>query len=101
LASFAVGADREQIEKWHRIETDLRAALDALRAHLSDDLASLIEEELDHNELGLTFELLVESMLASEVVALPTGALSALRRAHEEMDEFAAEKWARFTTRFE
>jgi hypothetical protein len=92
--------DPELIQKWERIESDLRAALTTVRLHLSDKDAAQVTEYLDHNELGLALEHLTASLLASEVTELPPATLARLRRANDEMGTPSPGSWRTFTSRF-
>ena len=83
-------ADAHQIERWEHAESALRAALSQLRPLIPPKDASFTEEFLDHNELGLAMDTLVEATLASSVSELPPGIQSHLRRASTEMDGLRA-----------
>jgi hypothetical protein len=92
-------ADPELIKKWSLIESELRAALASVRSDLSDGEARQIAEYLDHNELGLALELLMESLLASEATGLPRSTLGQLHRANDEMGDPSPDLWEKFTRR--
>lgn len=94
-------ADAHQIERWERAESALRAALSQLRPLIPPKDASFTEEFLDHNELGLAMDTLVEATLASSVSELPPGIQSHLRRASTEMDGYAPDVWDEFVARCE
>ena len=51
---------RDLVEQWAETERDLRAALAASDA--GQEVSNSVAEYLDHNELGLAFETLVESL---------------------------------------
>jgi hypothetical protein len=92
--------DPELIKKWEAIERDLRSALAAVRVDVPEEAANQVEEYLDHNELGLALEVLIECLLESDVKSLPASALEELHRTHHEMEVPSPEGWQKFTARF-
>jgi len=86
--------------QWARTALELRAALANLRSSFEPHAIHAVEEYLDHNELGLAMDALVEAALASESSALPEGTLDHLRAASSEMDGYHPERWDEFVARF-
>jgi hypothetical protein len=84
--------DPRLIELWDEIEQHLRAALD----EVGSSQRRPVEEFLDHNELGLAWELLVEALAADDVRVSPT-ARADLERAAELMqfDPSSHAAWSR------
>lgn len=93
-------SDAEQIQRWARAETELRTALTLLRTSISDSQASFVTEFLDHNELGLAMDGLVEPAVASPAEQLPPEARRHLERASAEMGGYVPDEWHAFTERF-
>ena len=92
--------DRERLlQLWERVERELRATLALVRNDLEPDDVGQIEEFLDHNELGLAFDFLVDCLLES-VVAAPREAYDRLGVARGEMQLPANAAWKRLTARF-
>jgi len=92
--------DREQLfQLWARVERELRATLELVGAGIGADYIDQIKEFLDHNELGLAFEVLVEGLLESEVAG-PQAAYDRLARAKSEMQLADDDAWDLLTARF-
>jgi len=99
LAGLACDAaavtDRERlVDLWARVESDLRAALSLSTGLVPKETALWVEQFLDHNELGLGFEALVDALLEVNRVTLPDGVYPALVRARDEM-QLSYEPWDR------
>jgi len=78
---------------WERVESELLAAL-AL-SDLDATASRQAQHFIDHNELGLSFEVIVESLLKRE--ARPSQAVyQHLERAANEMELTASDVWLRF-----
>ena len=91
---------RERREQWARTEAELRAALAGVRSEIDLESVSQVEEYLDHNELGLAMDALVDAALASETSALPESTAEHLRNASVEMEGHRPDAWDRFLSRF-
>jgi hypothetical protein len=91
---------RERRGQWARTALQLRAALAVLRPSIDPDSTRSIEEYLDHNELGLALDTLVDTALASDAAALPEGTVEHLRSASVEMEGYQPEAWDEFISRF-
>ena len=91
------------VEQWAETERDLRQALVGVATDLSET-SSQVSEFLDHNELGLAFELIVYELDRLEVNP-PDETLERLRSAAERMGGDSAlepeyrEAWERVQTR--
>jgi hypothetical protein len=94
----SVGRDRS--EHWARAEAQLRAALADARPEIDPEPARWIEEYLDHNELGLAMDALVEAAVASETAELPGSTVEHLRSASAEMEGYQPDAWDQFLSRF-
>jgi hypothetical protein len=77
--------DQQRIELWRQIDQYLRAALDQTASDLVGAERRQIEEFLDHNELGLAWEVLIESLAAYDV-DVQSAALSHLQHAADLME---------------
>jgi hypothetical protein len=93
-------ADAAQQAKWERVEAELRAALAEMRSAIDGASAGRVEEFLDHNELGLAMDTLVDAALKSAARALPGEAINMLRAATAEMDGYVPDGWDEFISRF-
>jgi hypothetical protein len=93
-------ADAEQQAKWERVETELRAALAEMRSAIDGPSAGRVEEFLDHNELGLAMDTLVDAALESAARDLPGEPIDMLRAASAEMDGYLPNGWDEFISRF-
>jgi hypothetical protein len=91
---------RERRGQWARTALQLRAALALLRPSIEPDSTRSAEEYLDHNELGLALDTLVEAALASDADRLPEGTVEHLRTASAEMDGYQPDAWDEFISRF-
>jgi hypothetical protein len=91
---------RERRGQWARTTLQLRAALALLRPSTEPDTTRAVEEYLDHNELGLAFDTLVDATLASDAAALPEGTVEHLRTASAEMEGYQPDAWDEFLSRF-
>ena len=64
-------AREEQLARWQRVEDELRGVLKATGPALPASDRAQVEEYLDHNELGLAWELLVESLVNYDLKIAP------------------------------
>lgn len=55
--------DDELVERWSQIEAMLREVLTSHGDKIASDQRGWVEEWLDHNELGLAWDSLVESLV--------------------------------------
>jgi hypothetical protein len=87
-----------RIEDWAATERDLRAAL--AEVEIGPEPTKWVNEYLDHNELGLAFETLVEALdrLGTNT---PAAAVARLRAAYERMERPAegSDAWERIRQR--
>lgn len=92
-------AEQQQLrELWARVELELRAGLDLVRERLTAEDIRWVEEFLDHNELGLAFDVLIEALDDRE---FSREAYDHLTRAYGEMNTTeAADVWLRIQARF-
>jgi len=96
----AAVTDRERlVDLWARVESDLRAALSLSTGLVRKKPLCGVEQFLDHNELGLGFEALVDALLEVNRVTLPDGVYPALVRARDEM-QLSYEPWDRLADCF-
>lgn len=91
---------RDRTNQWARTETELRAALSNVRPSIDRQSVSRVEDYLEHNELGLAMDALVDAALASEASALPEGTVERLCAASVEMEGYQPELWETFVSRF-
>jgi hypothetical protein len=87
------------LEMWRRVESDLRLSLGLLREMLGAEDVHQITEYLDHNELGLALDHLVDALLASGASALPDRAFDLMSDARAEMKMMPV-SWDAFARRF-
>lgn len=91
---------RDRRGQWARTALQLRAALALLRSSIDPAATGAIEESLNHNELGLAMDGLVDAALASDQSSLPGGTVEHLRAASVEMEGYQPDAWHEFVTRF-
>ncbi len=79
---------------WARVEADLLAVLDSVE--VTDRARRWVLEFLDHNELGLAFEFLVDDLVESEV-QLDDITFERLERVAREMgvEDASRARWLR------
>jgi hypothetical protein len=93
-------ADPEQVARWERAEETLRASLVEMRSVLDAKAAAHVAEFLDHNELGLAMDTLVDAALESAARDLPAEAVDKLRAASAEMHGYLPDGWDELISRF-
>jgi hypothetical protein len=93
-------ADAEQQAAWARAEADLRAVLAEMRPAIDAASATWVDEFLDHNELGVAMDTLVDAALASPAAGFPDAAIEHLRSASAQMAGYVPDAWEEFTARF-
>ena len=59
-----------------------------------------VDEFLDHNELGVAMDALVDAALASPTRAIPEAAIHHIRLASAQMDGYVPNNWDEFISRF-
>lgn len=94
-------ADVEERARWARAERELRAALAHIAPVIDVAFSDLAEELLDHNELGVAMDVLIDAALAAPATALAPTAIEHIRAASSQMDNYLPETWPAFTSRFE
>jgi hypothetical protein len=92
--------DAEQLAAWARAEAELRASLAEMRPAIDATSATWVDEFLDHNELGLAMDTLVDAALASSAAGFPDAAIEHLRSASAQMAGYVPDTWEEFTARF-
>jgi hypothetical protein len=70
--------DADQIGPWARAEEALRFALDQVRPMIDPASEAAAAEFLDHNELGLAMDTLVDAAIESPADTLPREAVENL-----------------------
>ena len=85
---------------WARAEAELRAALGELRSVIDTASVPWVDEFLDHNELGVAMDALVDAALASPTRAIPEAAIHHIRLASAQMDGYVPNNWDEFISRF-
>lgn len=86
----------ELVAKWTRVESELRAAL--VDVEVREKTRAWVLECLDHNELGLAFQTLVEA-LDDDQARLSAVTLDRLERAAREMALEDDAAWRRLSAR--
>lgn len=88
--------DREELHaSWRRTEANLRDAVS--HQELPDDLRRLVLEFVDHNELGVAFEMLVSALVEAEA-NLDRRAREVLAAAAHEMGLERNDDWIALTS---
>ena len=91
--------DREQLHAlWDRVERDLREAVALLESEHQLSSLQTVEEFLDHNELGLALEVLVDDLMERELTPSPA-AFRHLERAASAMELTGDDRWLDFAER--
>jgi hypothetical protein len=71
-----------------------------MRSVVDAKAAASVDNFLDHNELGLAMDTLVNAALESTARSLPAEAIDLLQTASAEMDGYLPDEWGDFISRF-
>jgi predicted phage gp36 major capsid-like protein len=92
-----VVGDAEQLDRWRTAENQLRSSLNAMRSDIDVGMAKQVEEYLDHNELALAMDALVDAALDSSANAA-ADVVGRFLAASAAMDGYLPDRWDEFVS---